>query len=101
MALIPRGTLVLYAYAAHEKRSHNGCPIEAWIGRIGWCSIHVCRQVIGWRSAIVVQMTEVVIETAVLLSHEDNVIDRLQRGGETGSTDWAPDVGGVQAPVPV
>src|SRR5438477_785667 len=85
MAFIPRGTLVLHADAAHEKRGDKGRTIEARIGRVQWCSVYVCRQIVWRGSAIRVQVTKVVIEPAVFLSHENNVIDRLQRGAETGS----------------
>src|SRR5438034_10330233 len=92
MALIPRGTLVLHAHAVHEERSHNGCAIGAWVGGVGWCSIHVWLQIVRWQHSIIVQMTEVVVKPPVFLSHENDVIDGLQRGGggEAGSYGLGP-----------
>src|SRR6266571_645105 len=81
MALIPRGTQVL---GAHRFLMIGFCRYATGIlqNNVGIKAIYLCGRCSGnVRGAICAQPAKIIIEGAVLLQHEDDVLDRIWANG--------------------
>ena len=53
--------------------------VVAELGSVGGCSVHIGVQALG--NSVIVQLSEVMVETAVLLQHVDDVVNVIQASG--------------------
>src|SRR5437764_4760565 len=73
MALVPAGTDLLLANAVPAEWTNDGGVVEAGIPGGGSKAVHILRK--SLRRAKGIELSEIVIERAVLLQHEDHVVD--------------------------
>src|SRR5437660_12667482 len=78
MALVPSRADLLLTNAVPAERVDGGAPVETWVSVRGRKPIHIRAQTMC--RAIGIQLPEVIIERAVLLHHEDDVIDHRRIG---------------------